>query len=385
MPTANQYSKTYHSMLSCTAAYAVSEPSSPPSKKQHDQPAALHGAWQVLLQQPVIANDFYLICSLLSCSNSIYRAATPSTIDLQYVLAPELASKRVHQFSAWLARYGSILRQLQPDSSRWVRKYGMSAAESAITAGFRAAAAGAPLRLQLYRSIIDGASNGDILLLLSPVHLRELHLHLHKDKDADVSRYTAALAGLTNLRSLSLAETVCTSDCSSSRSTASAEQDSSFIGQLLPALASLTQLTCLSIPAPKTAAEIQYLPVQLKRLAFTARYDLNEPGDQPCSIGLTHLTALTRLECFHSLRSADQLPQQLELIDVPTLGSIQPLLGLQKLQTIVLSVAGYCDIPVQKPAELEETQQLKHVDVKYRCIPGVIVTDFKICPAAQRV
>lgn len=350
-------------MSPCKRSHSPAPPSSPTYSKQTVS-AALHPGWQILLQQHIITKDTRLLCTLLSCSKSVVRAMVPGTLDIRYILSPKRHPQQGRDFGSWLARFGGLVRQLEPNSNEWIRKYGMSSAEAAIAAGLHAAAATAPLQLQAYKSITDGASKGEVLLALPANHLTRLDLQLYKPEKSDISQYTAALAGLTSLQSLILAENISTSSSIDADSTA-ATADSSFLGSLLPALASLTQLTNLSIPAPRTAAGFSCLPPKLAQLTFTAQYNfIQQQAGQP-AMQLGHLTAITSLVCFHSLQQGDVLPPQLNIIMMPDVSCLEPLLGLQQLQAIVLPAPDWGYLPTDRPEGLDNHKQLQHVTVKY--------------------
>lgn len=226
------------------------------------------------------------------------------------------------QFAAWIASHSHLVGSLSwamPPEPQTTLLESQAAIADALQ---QAAAAPNGLQLQHYHS---SCPSGPILSALPGQHLTSLGFTFHPEYDS-ISATTSVLAGLTNLRTLSM--------------------HGRDVGSLLSrqALHQLSRLTMLELRMIRDVADLQQLPgsLQLKQLQLTAvapRWQVRQ------QLLLGQLTSLQELQVQHPrypalpdeplvLQPGDVLPLCLTKLVVGDCESAVPLLPLQQLRVL---------------------------------------------------
>ena len=276
-------------------------------------PAGLHGALDVLLQQSGIVRRSFsagrpLAQLLLVCKTwhvavkSNCLGCIPLSLDVEFW-------EKKEEYVCWIGSYGQLLSVLDLPWFYAKTKDQLSAFSQALEAALANAAAATPAGLQLQKLCSPVIPiTGSMLRLVSPLCLSCLRVKLCED---GLIGLPGAVSQLTNLRELDLST------------------DSQPLNSVLPSLSHLTLLTKLHLTPLSPGALLTCVPAQVRDLGACMVQSSRVAG-QPLTLG--HLTAVTELR-LQDLHERDQLPRNIEDLRLDDCSALQPLRQLRNLAT----------------------------------------------------
>ena len=281
---------------------------------QFANPAALHGALEVLLQQSdIISRSFsagWPLAQLLLVCKTWHVAVKSNCLGcIPLSLSDDFWEKK-DEIIRWIGSHGQLLSLLRLPWYGHTSNDFASISQALEAALKSAAAATAPAGLQLQNLQSSTVPiTGSMLRLISPLHLSYLWVQLSDDA---LIGLPSTVLQLTNLRELDLST------------------DGLPLNSVLPSLSHLVMLTKLDLTPLAPGALLACVPAQVKDLG-SCMVKSSRVAGQPLT--LTHLTALSQLQ-LQDLHELDQLPPNVIVLRLEDCSTFQPLRQMRELAVL---------------------------------------------------